>query len=655
MSFNIDLSSSQPIRKRKHSDDPTAIASGASTPGHHASPPSHTVSASSTPPSSIPSMSASPLTAKPFDGDDSEHAPSDTERPAGHVQPRKGKKDHFLKRRRVYDVDDNHEDENGTSGPGYPEGYSIIIGDDDEYDNNEEENNDNGGDCTDRGDSRFYVDENDALSNQADDEDSIVEVYGGSPAHSIIGLSSSGDVSGQREPSPAATHLSEGSDSTITPNTIGRAAGESRSLNRQSESSTTPRPRALPSGTTVGGPDVEEVIEVIDLTRPERRVNYPRGDSLPRVSGLTPQHSFHLPTLQRLVSRSSESVERSQSRRANQSHSSIDILEIPDDEEEENDNNGDDDDRFGNDTVRIDSDVREVQLDPHHPWARGPIQLILSPERPAEDEYLEGQSQRRLEDAILVEDHLPQIDYEDIESESDVEEVGGSQDPVEMEDDGVTDGQVQEEVNWILNLRRDDQRMMSPPGSRRRRAPSFPASPPFEPRSYSFEARPSPFPTSSRRSATPASQHRFSPVARRPSPVPLILREPSLPRSPPARSSPYSFNRSYSVGSSTQSTPKALKMKVEHATVQSVPVSWINQNLRCSICLEVMVIPTMTRCGHAFCRDCILQAVDTAKVCPMCRAPITRAKLSELEFFVKTLNTNGNGAHGGSGEDTKVQ
>ncbi|KAI8594634.1 hypothetical protein EDD21DRAFT_393229 [Dissophora ornata] len=643
MSLHPDFSSSsQPVRKRKHSDDPaTAIASGASTPGHHASPPSHSPSNSSTPPSSLPSMSASPCTAKPLDDDDPEHGLSDAEQERGPAQVRDGGVlDHHLKRSKVYDLE--YLDENGD--------HPIVIADD-EYGNDQVYYDNNGAYSGGRLDDRLY---DDVTSNQADDEDSIVEVYGGSPGPSNSS-SSFGDATVRRAASPAASHASGDSDTTITPNRIRLAESQARASDSRLESSTASRPRSSATPTTsleqeraahrtptrVNDPNVEEVIEVIDLTRPERRTNYPRGDSLPRVPGLSPQHSFNLPTLQRLVSRSSESMERSQPRRANNSNSSIDVHEIPDDDDEaENDQ---DDDRFGSNTVRIDSDVHEVQLDPHHPWARGPIQLILSPERSEEDQYLEGQRQRQLEDAIVVDDHLTQIDYEDIESDSELEDLQ-VQENAEVEDDGVTAQQVDQEVNWILNLRRAG--IMSPPRGTPRREPSSRGhtpyrSPSFEARRYSFEARPSPFPTAPRRSATPGSRHhRFSPVARHPSPVPLILRTPSQPRSPPPRSSTQSFASAFASGVSTlvasttaSASPKT--HKCQHGTVEAEDISesWARQNLRCSICMEVMVVPTMVRCGHAFCRECILRALDLAKICPMCRFPTTKNKLQELEFF----------------------
>ncbi|KAK5808094.1 hypothetical protein F5H01DRAFT_353250, partial [Linnemannia elongata] len=62
--------------------------------------------------------------------------------------------------------------------------------------------------------------------------------------------------------------------------------------------------------------------------------------------------------------------------------------------------------------------------------------------------------------------------------------------------------------------------------------------------------------------------------------------------------------------------------------------SWMSQHLKCSICMETMNVPTMLRCGHAFCRACIHMALNVARHCPMCRQATTRTRLQELEFHV---------------------
>ncbi|KAI8352581.1 hypothetical protein B0O80DRAFT_453444 [Mortierella sp. GBAus27b] len=644
------LSSSSGVRKRKHSDDPaTAVASRASTPGHHESPLSHSASSSSTPPSSIPSVAASPRSFKPSDVDDSEYPPSDGEPANGRVHSRDEEQARYSKRQRVSAVDQDDRHGNGLYVGTRRDMYPIVIGDD-EYGSHHNLDSD---------DALSTHADDDALSTQANDDASVVEVNEGSPEPSVISL---GRGMSRRDPSPVVSHVSDETDQTITPDMTRRANGHSRSSATPRGASSTPRPRPRATPTVVdvdeerpttsrrNDPDEDEVIEVIDLTRPERRDNYPRGDSLPRVPGFTPQHSFQLPTLQRLVSRSSESMERSQ-RRSTQTLSSIDVHEIPDDDDENGGNN--DEDRFGNDTVRIDSQVREVQLDPHHPWARGPIQLILSPEPPERHQYAEDQRQRRLEDATLLDDHLVQIDYNDAESENDLSQEAEQEQEREgatTEDDGVTDEQVQAEVNGILSLRREPRTPSPWPRQTRTsqsRSPGFDTRPSsFGARSFSFEARPSPFPTSSR-STTPGtrSTHRFSPVARRPSPVPLILRDSPQPRSRLSRSPSFSLNRSGSSGTNGISNQGVTVLQITQGAdsndKQEVIECWYMENLRCSICIEVMEIPTMIKCGHAFCRACIDKAMESSRTCPMCRNPVNRSKMIELEFMLQERPASG--------------
>ncbi|KAF9944866.1 hypothetical protein BGZ70_004269, partial [Mortierella alpina] len=185
-------------------------------------------------------------------------------------------------------------------------------------------------------------------------------------------------------------------------------------------SSKKPRVHDLEAEEDKEGEEEEEVIEVIDLTRPERVGSYPQPDFLSRVPGFDRQMSFELPTLQRLVSRSSESAERSQ----NRPRRPVEVHEIPDDD----DDNDDDDrwDRYGRNTVRIDSEVREVQLDPRHPWAQGPIELITRPMYRGTVRTLEGKNQRQLEDVVVVDERPPPVNGGQIESDD--EEDHGAED-----------------------------------------------------------------------------------------------------------------------------------------------------------------------------------------------------------------------------------
>lgn len=275
----------------------------------------------------------------------------------------------------------------------------------------------------------------------------------------------------------------------------------------------------------------EEVIEVIDLTRPERVGSYPQPDFLSRVPGFDRQMSFELPTLQRLVSRSSESVERSQ----NRPRRPIEVHEIPDDDD---DNDNDDNwDRYGRNTVRIDSEVREVQLDPRHPWAQGPIELITRPMYRSTVRTLKGKGQRQLEDVVVVGERPPPVNGGQTESDDEEDHGAG--------DNGATKRKESTEHEWARELQRASEEAFRS-SLLRRRSPTRARSHSREPRSRSHSfmasASPSPFPITPSHPADRSSrikrrgEHRFSPVARPPSPVPLILRPETLP-SPPAPSS----------------------------------------------------------------------------------------------------------------------
>ena len=47
------------------------------------------------------------------------------------------------------------------------------------------------------------------------------------------------------------------------------------------------------------------------------------------------------------------------------------------------------------------------------------------------------------------------------------------------------------------------------------------------------------------------------------------------------------------------------------------------QDLKCSICLDLFILPSTMQCGHTFCKQCVQQVFFYKKVCPICRK-ITR-------------------------------
>jgi hypothetical protein len=52
----------------------------------------------------------------------------------------------------------------------------------------------------------------------------------------------------------------------------------------------------------------------------------------------------------------------------------------------------------------------------------------------------------------------------------------------------------------------------------------------------------------------------------------------------------------------------------------------IEKEFECQICLDLMVEPVTTICGHTFCKICLVKFLDTKLNCPICRKPILQNK-----------------------------
>jgi DNA repair protein RAD5 len=56
-----------------------------------------------------------------------------------------------------------------------------------------------------------------------------------------------------------------------------------------------------------------------------------------------------------------------------------------------------------------------------------------------------------------------------------------------------------------------------------------------------------------------------------------------------------------------------------------------NENENCIICYDIMSEPTMTPCGHMFCKSCIQLCLNSKKECPMCKHNIDISSLVEIK------------------------
>ena len=68
---------------------------------------------------------------------------------------------------------------------------------------------------------------------------------------------------------------------------------------------------------------------------------------------------------------------------------------------------------------------------------------------------------------------------------------------------------------------------------------------------------------------------------------------------------------------------KCLKVSPESETscsgLSKVAFMSDKEDLECKICCDVLFQPVTTACGHTFCRECLLQALDYKPECPCCR------------------------------------
>lgn len=55
----------------------------------------------------------------------------------------------------------------------------------------------------------------------------------------------------------------------------------------------------------------------------------------------------------------------------------------------------------------------------------------------------------------------------------------------------------------------------------------------------------------------------------------------------------------------------------------------MSSELNCAICLQLFDDAQTAPCGHVFCRDCIVRALQHRSQCPLCKQPVTRRQLQD--------------------------
>ena len=71
----------------------------------------------------------------------------------------------------------------------------------------------------------------------------------------------------------------------------------------------------------------------------------------------------------------------------------------------------------------------------------------------------------------------------------------------------------------------------------------------------------------------------------------------------------------------------------------------VEPEFECQICMDLLVEPITTICGHTFCKICLIRYLRTKLNCPMCRKPILQSKESlaknvMLENIIKSKYKN---------------
>ena len=88
-------------------------------------------------------------------------------------------------------------------------------------------------------------------------------------------------------------------------------------------------------------------------------------------------------------------------------------------------------------------------------------------------------------------------------------------------------------------------------------------------------------------------------------------------------------NAESEVNGERKEAPKATPVAT---TPEALPDDFV-----CSICMNIQLDPVITSCDHCFCGDCIKQALQASKVCPVCRTPQSDEQIKPIDGCLKRV------------------